>query len=58
MIMEQQLVKIGVAAEMLGTKLDTLRARLYGSRSYKSKKILDALTDDEKKETAKQLSIL
>lgn len=33
-------------------------ARLYGSRSHKSKKILDALTDDEKKETAKQLSIL
>ena len=33
-------------------------ARLYGSRSHKSKKILDALTDDEKKETAKRLSIL
>ena len=33
-------------------------ARLYGSRSHKSKKILDALTDDEKKETAKQLNIL
>ena len=33
-------------------------ARLYGSRSRKSKKILDALTDDEKKETSKQLSIL
>ena len=33
-------------------------ARLYGSRSHKPKKILDALTDDEKKETAKQLSIL
>ena len=33
-------------------------ARLYGSRSHKSKKILDALTDDEKKEIAKQLSIL
>lgn len=33
-------------------------ARLYGSRSRKSKKILDALTDDEKKGAAKQLSIL
>ena len=33
-------------------------ARLYGSRSHKSKKILDALSDCEKKESAKQLSIL
>ena len=44
--------------ELANDVLEVFSARLYGSRSHKSKKILDALTDDEKKETAKQLSIL
>lgn len=48
--MDTKLVKIGEAAKILGTKPDTLRkwdksGRLYGSRSHKNKKLMEALND-------------